>query len=652
MSVRTQRNSLPLLSLGFKETKLTTDWYEYYRDDFDDVDVGDEWILHNTDANRTIEEDADILTITSKVGVDSRWFWTYNEAPKAYMTIPTTPPLQIIAKVNAFTLEDNHMAGIWIGYYDAILGGSEAWLFGPRKTVAQGTGIGAYLVPSGHSSTKVVTPPTPQYLKIEVDEDEVITFWYGTNGVDWTQYQYFEAGDWHDLIVSGWFAEDMEIGMFAQNMDWPPQPEISAPFEFFLINVYEARRVVTTENLAPIDTRSPDRFYRGRIKQMSTLKRAVDDKTGLFQIADMSITLANADKHYSQKMVSHILKNQEATLYHAWTDEAEALKMEIIKLIVEDHSMKGPDFTIKLKDITQKYFTKKVPANTCTKEGIDGVDAFPNIHPDHEGRYMPEILGNASLSAAYEHPGAVEAVYVDMNNGVAPFRCLASAGTVFIPPVNEVWVADVPKSEGVHYDITFLGGRTYIDFYDGQDPGDDTVAFNAHGYSLAAWDSTNGYIQNLAYIIQYYLRYIMGIPASLINAASFGTLASHYEEMGVHLNGYLIIQNRTDAMEILRQLLFTGGAKGFMALDGKFEVARKNLCNWQVPEIERHIFEQIELFGSPERQWNLTSAVNTVNVQFGRIPWQNLYTGAKREFVDNDYEAGMEEDISLPTEFM
>lgn len=401
-----------------------------------------------------------------------------------------------------------------------------------------------------------------------------------------------------------------------------------------------------TERLAPIDTRAPDRFYHGRIKQMSSLKRAVDDKTGLFQIADMSLTLANADKHYSQLLASHILKNQEATLYHAWTEEAEVLRLEVIKLIIEDHSMKGPDFMIKLKDITQKYFTMKVPQRICTKEGVDGVGAFPDIHPDYEGWCMPEILGNASLLGGdYEYEGAVQAVYIDTEG--PPFRCLASAGLITIP-ADEVWIGTAQKTEGALADYTVVqpgDGHTYIHFNEGQDPGTESVSFNAHGYSLAAWNSPAGYIQNLAYIIQYYLRYIMSVPASLVNSPSFATLAGYYKVMGVHLDSYLILQNREDAMETLRQLLFTGGAKGFMALDGKFNVARKNIYNWQVPEIERHIFEQIELFGSPHRKWNLTSAINTVNAQFGYIPWQNLYTGARSEYKDNRYERPMEGNI-------
>ena len=478
--------------------------------------------------------------------------------------------------------------------------------------------------------------PLPYWFRIIVDADQVITFWYSTDGSAWNQYNPLGT----DLEISGYDIPNCYVGLFAKNTDG--NEDFHAEFEYFLIEVYEAQNPIEEECLAPIDTRAPTTFYDGRIKQMSSLKRAVDDKTGLFQIADMSITLANEDKHYSQKMASQFLKNQEATLYHAWTEEADALKIEVIKLIVEDHSMKGPDFIIKFKDITQKYFTKKVPEDSCTS------DEFPNIHPNDEGRFMPEILGNASLSDAYEHPGAVKAVYVDTNG--PPYRCLASAGLITIPD-DEVWVGDIQKFTPAHYSVVQAGGRTYIHFVAGQDPGDDTVAFNAHGYSVPAWDDpVNGYIQNLSYIIQYFLRFLMGIPAALINAPSFATLATYYEDMGVEKNGYLILQRRVDAMEILRQLLFTGGAKGFMAMDGKFNVQRKNICNWEITDPEHHIFEQVELFDSPHRQWNLTAAINTVTARFGFIPWQNLFTGAKEDFIQNYYGYIYEDDWRMDHE--
>ena len=646
MSVRTQRNSLPLLCIDFAKDLLVEDWYEYFRDDFDDGILMPEWIPFQYDPpNRDITEAAGVLTFDITNGTNAIWFGfgasQANLGPRVYIPLGASPPCEIITKLNSSLYNDGEFVGMFIATTPEGMADGDAYLLGLIDTTTYGNNYVVMNVgdPTALAATAGPYNVTPQWLKISIDSSEVITFWRKALEADpWVEIQGFVG----PYSLSGYYTEGITVGLFASNNRdyWKTNQAVSAPFEFFEINVYEAQHPGDVECLAPIDTRAPTRFYHGRIKQMSSLKRAVDDKTGLFQIADLSITLANEDKHYSQNMANLFLKNQEAILYHAWTEEDEDEKIEVIKLIVDDHSLKGPDFIIKFKDITQKYFTKKVPENICT------VDEFPNIHPAYEGWCMPEILGNASLSADYEQPGAVQAVYVDMNNGNPPFRCLASAGTIFIPPVDEVWIDGAPKEEGVDYDIDFLGGRTYINFRAGQDPGDAIVTFNAHGYSVPIWDDpTNGYVQNLSYIIQYFLRFIMDIPHTLVNSASFVTLAGYYEDMGVEQNGYLILQDRVDAMEILRQLLFTGGAKGFMAMDGRFNVVRKNICNWEITDIEHHIFEQIELFGSPERQWNLTAAINTVNVQYGLIPWQNLFTGAKSEYIDNDYGPRMEDDI-------
>jgi len=161
----------------------------------------------------------------------------------------------------------------------------------------------------------------------------------------------------------------------------------------------------------------------------------------------------------------------------------------------------------------------------------------------------------------------------------------------------------------------------------------------------AAWDSVNGYIQNPAYIILFYLRFIMGIPASLLDIPAFWALASYYEDVNEEESCYLILQYREDAMELLRQLLFTAGAKGWINMDGEFTAERKDIDDWEIASTDYHIFEQTDLIGSPHRKWNLTSAINTVNAQYGYIPWQRLYTGARSEYRDNRYELPMEDDI-------
>ena len=95
MSVRTQRNSLPLLCLDFKKTLLVTDWYEYWRDDFDDAIVRPEWTTHGLSADKTIVEADGLLTISILNNVQSLWWCNveaWNKCPKIYMPLDILGP--------------------------------------------------------------------------------------------------------------------------------------------------------------------------------------------------------------------------------------------------------------------------------------------------------------------------------------------------------------------------------------------------------------------------------------------------------------------------------------------------------------------------------------------------------------------------------
>jgi len=133
MSIRTQRNSLPLLCLDFKKTLLVTDWYEYWRDDFDDGIIEPEWITHGLNVDRTIVEAGDILTIASANNADARWWCgVTNVAPKIYVPLEVIGPCRITTKLNSFdddpgvlnaSCNDDTMAGIFIGTHPEDLNG-------------------------------------------------------------------------------------------------------------------------------------------------------------------------------------------------------------------------------------------------------------------------------------------------------------------------------------------------------------------------------------------------------------------------------------------------------------------------------------------------------------------------------------------------
>lgn len=385
--------------------------------------------------------------------------------------------------------------------------------------------------------------------------------------------------------------------------------------------------------VAPIDIRAPETFYDGRIIDISSVTRAIDHRTGLFQISDMTIRLVNTDKKYSKLLANWFLKNQPINLWLATGFEPESDKFPIVGMIVEDYYLQGTQFVIKLKDITQKYFKKKVPPRICTAL------TFPQIHPDEVGKAFPEVLGLCVLGTAFEDPGAIRAIYTD----TLVWEYLAANGELYF--VSNVFSDGEPKSPPADYSIVYRDGCTFIKFTG--DQVDKKITFNARGYSVAGLNSVNGHVQNPAYIILYYLSNILEVPDELLNITSFDALASKYDDLGVGESGKLIIQTRQDSMEVLRQLLFSYGVHGFPANDGRFVVERKDITNYAT---ETFLFDQIDLMDSPLREFNLTEAINTIKARWDYIPWQRLFKDAGEDYKDNKFEADMEDDVRMPRE--
>lgn len=166
---------------------------------------------------------------------------------------------------------------------------------------------------------------------------------------------------------------------------------------------------------------------------------------------------------------------------------------------------------------------------------------YPNIYPEHLGRVMPDVLGFCSLTTGEcdnAVRGAVEAVYVDTSG--APYSYLAAHGSLH--GITEVFSDGALMATPGDYSVAYRdGGRTYIDFT--PDQGDNKINFNCTGYMFAPWNSGAGYIQNPAYIILFYLAFIVGVPEADIDVASFITLATFYDGLGWGESGKLAIQD-------------------------------------------------------------------------------------------------------------
>jgi len=361
-----------------------------------------------------------------------------------------------------------------------------------------------------------------------------------------------------------------------------------------------------TEYYAPIDIRADDIFYDGRVLGVSTFTRAIDDLTGLFEVSDITVDLASHDHHFQERLALGHCKNQGVAVYFGWADEPAAWMSQVYGGIVDDYTLKGPVFSAVVKDITQMYLRKRLPRFTVTLED------YPNAHPDHVGRAVPEILGLFDWDG-----GAIEAVYVDTTT----YKYLAAAYT--LDSITAVY-SDGTLVNPAQYTITYdADGRTYIDFKNSQ--GDKKVTFNCTGYSLAAWNSANGYVQNPAYVLGWTLIYMLGVPPASVDTASLDTLADYYETNGWGEIGRLAVVEDKSPEDVLKDLLFSFGVKMWPGLDGRLKFGRKDLSDLSY---NLHLIAQTDLLDAPERPFGMRESITRIRTRFGYYPAPDAWDGS------------------------
>lgn len=407
----------------------------------------------------------------------------------------------------------------------------------------------------------------------------------------------------------------------------PKPPMLFTSWEWKLGCVDEEdREHIITEYYAPIDVRSPEIFWDGRILGVSSITRSIDDFNGMFQVSDMEVELASQDMHFQERIALGHSKNQAVSLSFGWTTEPASWLSSVFRGICDDYSLKATTFTGHIKDISQKYFRKILPRYIATQED------YPDIFPDHIGHPVPELLGEHSWTEG-ENPGAIEAIYTDTIN----YQYLCSAGALTSVP--EVYSAGVLVNPA-NYAIITVDGRTYIDFI--ADQGNNKITFNCTGYSLPGWNSGNGYVQNPAYILAYVLVYFLEVPLGNIDAAALAELVAYYEDNGWGEIGRLALTSTTNPTTVFQELLFSFGVKMWPALDGNFKFARKDLIDF---EAETMIFAQIDLIDEPEKQFNLRDAINNIKSKWDFYPASNTWKSATEiinEVAETCYDEAME----------
>lgn len=365
---------------------------------------------------------------------------------------------------------------------------------------------------------------------------------------------------------------------------------------------------------APVDVRAPTTFWDGMILGMSAFSRGTSDLSGLPLFPDLDMDMDNTTGEFSKLLAEYWVKNQTVEAFLAWGDEPEAMKAYVFKGIVTDYGLPHSRWKVKLGSLLQKYLEVDLPKYRCT------VEEYPNIHPSHVNREMPEVLGLASYTEGTT-PGAVEAVYVD----TVSHEYLAARGSLHA--VLQVYKDGILVAPAGYTVVYKDGGRTYIDF--AADKGDSKITFNAEGYSFAEWDdpsSAGGYVRNPAYQLLFGLAFFAEVPDSGVDLDSFDALAAEYEAGGYGQSGYLVLQDAKAASAVLQEQLFTFGAKLWPARDGRITVGRKDVSDL-APAVT--LFDQIDALEEPEKPTGFDQAVNSAPVSWGFYPTANLCRGAK-----------------------
>lgn len=375
---------------------------------------------------------------------------------------------------------------------------------------------------------------------------------------------------------------------------------------------------------APIDVRSADVFYEGMILGLSPFERGCSDRTGLPIFPDCEVELDNTTREFSRLLAAYWIKNQPVELFFAWQEEPEAFKRVVFEGVAVDYDKPGSTWRVRLRSVLAKYFEVKAPQLRCTEK------EYPNIHPNHAGKEMPDVLGRAVLDEGAAM-GAVEAICVN----TATFRYLAARGS--LARVLTVY-ADSVVVAPANYAVSYAdGGRTYITFT--ADQGDKKITFDCEGYSYAGWDTAGsgsgaaGYVSNPAYIMLFVLAFFAGLPQADIDIASFDELASFYEAMSVDAEAYLVLQDARDISAVMQELLFTFGAKLWISRAGLVTIGRKDAAESAAAAT---FFEAIDATAEPTRIQGFDEAVNFAPVRWRFYPTANLYlNGATYSYPDS-----------------
>lgn len=429
---------------------------------------------------------------------------------------------------------------------------------------------------------------------------------------------YGYAGDWQ-CDAGGRVYEGTRFQLLVSNTFTEKDRRGKRPVYLARVDFYQDDGKTTTRRrYAPEDVICPDKFYSGKMVTLGDITRSMQDGAGSIEQSDATLHLDNTDKEFSILLADHLFKNSKIELYLAWEEEPEAWKRKIFNGIIANYPWGGKDINFSLKDMSSKYFTYSAIRAYCTE------NEYPNIHADFKGYPMPEVLGHATITEG-EHLGAVQAIPID----TTAYQYLAAYGP--LKEIEEVYGDDVVISDTLYEIYYSHGGRTYIQF--DEDQANKKITFNCKGYFFEGWDSDDGYIQNPAHIMAYFMLYVAQFPIARLQLEAFDEVADFLVDQSRDTSGYYISQKYTSQDdepmmdEVLAELHWSWGTSGNFTIDGVYSISIKDLSN---PVPTNLIFGQVDCLGDVEHNPGLDKLINIGKARFGYVPTHDLWQGARQ----------------------
>jgi hypothetical protein len=141
----------------------------------------------------------------------------------------------------------------------------------------------------------------------------------------------------------------------------------------------------------------------------------------------------------------------------------------------------------------------------------------------------------------------------------------------------------------------------------------------------AAWDSANNYVQNPAYVLLFYLAFLLGVAQEDLNIQSFIDMAAYFVDQGWDEAGKFIAQEQNESNSSLQELLVSFGLRYWNDSDGRIKIGRRDVSTYTSAE---HIFCQLDVLDRPEKPMNWGEAVNYLAYTWDNFPCSNVMIGS------------------------